>query len=51
MSKSVTEVSKFDNINDTLFTTTNDIITSRNTEICYYHYTDNEGIKHVYYVN
>lgn len=51
MSKSVTEVSKFDNINDCMFTTTNDIITSRNVEICYYHYTDNNGIKHVYYVN
>ncbi len=51
MSKSVAEVSKFDNINDFGFTTTNDIITSLNVEICYYHYTDNKGIKHVYYVN
>ena len=51
MSKSVTDVSKYDNINDFGFTTTNDLITSRNTEICYYHYTDQKGIKHVYYVN
>ena len=51
MSKSVYEVSKKDNLNDFLFTTTNDLITSKNVEICYYHYTDNKGIKHVYYVN
>ena len=51
MSKSVTDVNKFENINDFLFTTTNDIITSTNTEICYYHYTDSNGIKHVYYIN
>lgn len=51
MSKSVCEVSRKDNINDYAFTTTNDIITSKNVEICYYHYTDNKGIKHIYYVN
>ena len=51
MSKSVTDVSKYENINDFGFTTTNDLITSKNTEICYYHYTDQKGIKHVYYVN
>lgn len=51
MSKSVAEVDKFHNINDFLFTTTNDIITSSNTEICYYHYTDTSNIKHVYYIN
>lgn len=51
MSKSVCEVSKKDNINDIGVTTANDIITSKNVEICYYHYTDNNGIKHVYYVN
>ena len=51
MSKSVCEVSRKDNINDFGFTTANDIITSKNVEICYYHYTDTKGIKHVYYVN
>ena len=51
MSKSVCEVSRKDNINDFGFTTANDIITSKNVEICYYHYTDNNKIKHVYYVN
>ena len=51
MSKSVCEVSRWDNLNDNLFTTTNDLITSRNVEICYYHYTDTSGIKHVYYIN
>lgn len=50
MSKSVTEVDKYRNINDTLFTTANDIITSSNTEICYYHYTDSNNIKHVYFI-
>ena len=50
MSKSVYEVSKKNNINDFGFTTTNDILTSKNTEICYYHYTDTKGIKHVYYI-
>ena len=38
----------FDN---TVLTTANDIITSKNVDICYYHYTDTKGIKHVYYVN
>ena len=42
MSKSVYEVSKKDNLNDFLFTTTNDLITSKNVVICYYHYTDNK---------
>ena len=51
MSKSVCEVSRKNNLNDNLFTTANDIITSHNTEICYYHYTDTNGIKHVYYIN
>lgn len=51
MSKSVYEVSKKDNINDIMITTANDIITSSNVEICYYHYTDASGIKHVYYIN
>jgi len=51
MSKSVCEVSRKNNINDYGFTTANDIITSKNVEICYYHYTDTKGIKHVYYVN
>ena len=51
MSKSVYEVSKKNNINDCFATTANDIITSNNVEICYYHYTDTKGIKHVYYVN
>ena len=51
MSKSVYEVSKKNNINDTMVTTANDIITSKNVEICYYHYIDTNGIKHVYYVN
>ena len=50
MSKSVCEVSRWDNINDLFLTTTNDLITSRNVEICYYHYTDTSGIKHVYYI-
>ena len=50
MSKSVYEVSKKDKINDMMVTTANDIITSKNVEICYYHYTDTNGIKHVYYV-
>ena len=51
MSKSVTDVDKYHNINDTLFTTANDIITSSNTEICYYHYTDSNNIKHVYFIS
>ena len=51
MSKSVTDVNKYKNINDFLFTTANDIITSSNTEICYYHYIDSNGIKNVYYIN
>ena len=51
MSKSVCEVSRKNNINDYGFTTANDIITSKNVDICYYHYTDTKGIKHVYYVN
>ncbi len=51
MSISVYEVSKKDNINDFSVTTANDIITSKNVDICYYHYTDTKGIKHVYYVN
>ena len=51
MSKSVTDVDTYHNINDTLFTTANDIITSSNTEICYYHYTDSNNIKHVYFIS
>ena len=51
MSKSVTDVDKYHNINDTLFTTANDIITSSNTEICYYHYTGSNNIKHVYFIS
>ena len=51
MSKSVYEVSKKDNINDMAFTTANDIITSKNVEICYYHYTDSNNIKHVYFIS
>ncbi len=51
MSASVYEVSHKDNINDFSVTTANDIIDSKNVEISYYHYIDNKGIKHVYYVN
>lgn len=38
-------------INDFGLTTINDIILSKNVEICYYHYTDNNGIKHIYYID
>ena len=51
MSKSIYSVSKKNNINNFGITTANDIIASKNVEICYYHYTDTKGIKHVYYVN